>query len=132
LLEEEQPLAGAFGLTPLLNYGTYQEYAVVSVALKTRGSTPSIGHTLIGSGTLTIIDGFAGQMHQLQLYLSLDGGAIQHFDSGLTNSAVVIPEIDAVVTLNNFVCYDVVLHLQANPTRVPLDLSVMPTDTEQE
>ena len=132
LLELEQPLVGAFGLTPLLDYGTYQEFAVVNVSLKTRGSTPSSTHTLLGSGTLTIIDGFAGQIHQLQLYVSLDGGAIQHFDSGLTNSAVVIPEIDAVVTLNNFVCYDVVLHLHANPTRVPLDSSVAPTDTEQE
>ena len=63
------------GFDPLFTY-----YRVGDVRWTVTGVTSNL--TILGSGTYKVGGEFAVQ-HQMSLDLSVDGGALQHFDSGL-------------------------------------------------
>jgi hypothetical protein len=116
LLEEERPLFGSFLLVPVLNMGTYAVYSLHSVRMHAPASNmlPE-AHTLIGSGSYTLIQGFAGPIHGLDLLLRIDGGDPVVFDSGLHNTTATFPGFQIAVDMNDMVCFDIVLDLHAAP-----------------
>ncbi|MCI0365053.1 MAG: hypothetical protein L0Y44_03140 [Phycisphaerales bacterium] len=111
-ITNEMPLSGTFALVPILDFGTVRELAVVSVEWKVEDG----GIKITGAGSYTHIDGFAGPIDQLELDLSINGGNLRHFDSGLVNSSVNFPEIDSTVSMNGMVCFDIVMRVHATPT----------------
>src|SRR5262245_17177806 len=113
-ISEEMPMNGTFKLVQTVNYGTYREYDGLDVVWQA-GPGIAVLHTLKGSGTYIVIDGFAGPMHQLKLALSVDGGPTQIFNSGLLNTDEAKPTIDIIVSINGMYCYDTVLHVIAEP-----------------
>jgi hypothetical protein len=119
-LEQQRPLAGRFVLVPLLNYGTYVEYSVVQVRMRTGPATNAGAAVAIsGFGSYKLIQGFAGPMQIMDLWLSLNGAAPNHFDNSDSNARAMFPAIEVVVDMNNQVCYDVVLSIKANPVPKP-------------
>lgn len=114
--QEPRPLRGKFNLVNLFDTGTYAEFAMVDVRLGTQ--SPSIVDmmlTLAGSGHYTLIQGFAGPAHAMELDLTINGDALFHFDQELENTDTQFPAIDIVVDMNEQVCTDTVLTLKARP-----------------
>ncbi|MCI0362357.1 MAG: hypothetical protein L0Y44_12020 [Phycisphaerales bacterium] len=119
VLWEEQPMTGTFALVPVALYGTYREYAVVGVQWAVAGGPLPLEHNITGYGTYIQIDGFAGTLDFLDLVLKIDGGPPTDFHGGNSLVTVTFPEIDVVVSMNDMVCYDVVLHVHADHAHPP-------------
>jgi hypothetical protein len=51
--------------------------------------------------------------------LQIDGGETQSFSSGETDNGNLFPRIEITVTMNDVVCYDIVLHIVAEPAPSP-------------
>jgi hypothetical protein len=54
-------------------------------------------------------------LEEMDLDLSVNGAAPEHFDSGLVAAAAVFPQIDISVSMNGMVCLDTVYHIVAAP-----------------
>jgi len=82
--------------------------------------TIAIGsQTLRATGTgLYDVGGQFIPQERLQLDLSIDGGPLEHFDSGLVVGGSAFPRIDVVVSMNGMVCYDRVFRVAATPVPV--------------
>ena len=65
-------------------------------------------------------------MHQMELDLSIDGGPLTPFDSGMVNGGNEFPAINIALAKNGFYCYDIVLDIASRPCRKP---SIEPVDT---
>lgn len=74
-------------------------------------TVPALSKEITGSGFYTL----AGEYYQLSLSLSLDGASPEDFISGWVTTPAKFPDIDAVVSMNEMYCYDVVLHVVASP-----------------
>ncbi len=77
--------------------------------------TPGEGdNILIGFGLYTLIQGFAGPAHVLDLKLSTDGGEVEYFDNHLFNTDPTFPdEFSVVIDTDDQICFDAVLSLRA-------------------
>lgn len=115
------PMVGNFKLVELRNFGTYVEYAVVSMHLSafSDNNDTSDDVMLDGGGLYTLIAGFAGMIESMELDLSVNGEPETHFSSGYLNSGEEFPAIDIDVNMNGLVCFDILLHISAQhrPTR---------------
>lgn len=103
---------GSFALDYLHSDPLYAHYAVKDVAWKIPRGDHTIGVT--GSGEYRIGGEFA-LTQQLVLDLSVGGGPIQHFDSGLRVGGIDFPAIDIAVAVHGFYCYDTSFVIQAVP-----------------
>jgi hypothetical protein len=83
------------------------------------------GLRVTGSGQYLRGGQFALQ-DRLTLDLSIDGGAVQHYDSGLQPASATFPRIQSVISMNGMYCYDQVFTIDASPVpatdRVPYTL----------
>lgn len=115
VLQEPRPLGGTLTLVQILNHGTYVEYAVPQAQFVARSLTPGEGdNILIGFGLYTLIQGFAGPAHVLDLKLSTDGGEVEYFDNQLFNTDPTFPdEFSVVIDTDDQICFDAVLSLRA-------------------
>jgi len=117
-------VGGTFDLVKIEDLGTVEEFAVLNVAW----SSPALssgglggaraGDTWDGYGNYTLIQGFAGPIHQLEVCLSRNGGALEAFDSGLLNTSPG-PAIEIVISKNGMVCFDNVFDITAKPAPSP-------------
>jgi hypothetical protein len=114
-LEEPRPLKGTLSLVEILNYGTYVEYAVSRATFVAPSVEPGEDDTTLnGFGLYTLIQGFAGPAHILDLRLQTDNGPTEKFDSRLFNTDPTFPaEFEIVVDTNDQTCLDTVLFLRA-------------------
>ena len=71
--------------------------------------------TIVGSGTYRVGGELAAQ-HQMVLDVSVGGGPVQRFDSGMILGGGTFPEIDIKVSLHGEqACVDTVFHVVAAP-----------------
>lgn len=118
ILETPQPLRGGFTLVELSDNGTVAEFSLLDVSVRRtaiRGAQLS-ELAMRGTGRYTLIQGFAGPAHELRLTIHPPFGAPDHFDNELVNTMSNFPRIDAVIDLNDMVCFDKVLAIRALPT----------------
>ena len=104
-------LQGTFGLQRVRIDPLYNYYKVSNV----RWAVPEASSNLsiVGSGTYRVGGEFAVQ-HQLSLDLSVGGGPLQHFDSGLVPGGGEFPRIVITISLHqNSACIDTVMHVDA-------------------
>ncbi|HEU4403413.1 MAG TPA: hypothetical protein VFT43_15045 [Candidatus Polarisedimenticolia bacterium] len=113
----QTPVRGTFILTPAGSDPLFTYYNVSEVNWTVALGDPELRIT--GSGRYKIGGEFALQQ-ELTLALQIGDQPLQKFDSGLvTGSVVPFPQIALTVSMNNMVCNDTVLVLNASP--VPLD-----------
>ncbi len=111
-----EPVKGTFVLTPTVANGFSTAFSVTAVrwSMTINGTNMSV----TGSGTYQVGDA-AGSQQQLSLYLQVNGGNVEHFDSGLVTNPVVFPNINVSISTNNQYCFDTVFKVSASPTPVP-------------
>lgn len=114
-LQEPRPLDGTLFLVKILDHGTYEEFAVPSAALVAKPLGPTDEEiTLSGFGLYTLIQGFAGPAHVLDLRVSTDGGEVELFDNQLSNTDPTFPaEFSIVIDTDDQICFDTVLSLHS-------------------
>lgn len=114
-LQEPRPLEGTLTLVKILDHGTYEEFAVPRADFVTKPLGPTDdGINLSGFGLYTLIQGFAGPAHVLDLRLSSNGGEIELFDNQLFNTDPTFPaEFSVVIDTDDQICFDKVLSLHA-------------------
>ena len=118
LLGEPQPLLGTFTLVNLRQDPLFSEFAVVDVEWATTSG-------LDPAGTSIPIRGFGIYKHggevalveRLSLDLTVDGEPQTHYDSGLVPAGAAFPRIDTSLSINNLICYDTRIHVDAWPQR---------------
>ena len=107
------PVTGTFLLTPTGFDSLYNYYAVTEVSWDVSiGGTETV---VTGSGTYKIGGEFALEQ-ELSLDLQMNGGAAEHFDSGLVAGPAPFPDIKVSISLHGQVCYDKVFNVSASPT----------------
>ena len=111
-----EPVKGTFLLTPSGSDPLFNTYTITDVHW-----------TFINNGTATVVSGsgtykvggeFAVQQ-ELSLFLQMDGGEVEHFDSGLVTTSNSFPDINVSISTNGQYCYDTVFNVSASPTPVP-------------
>jgi hypothetical protein len=108
-----RPLRGTFGLEPAAPGPLFDEYRVVDIRWFLPDSTPNV--SISGSGTYRV-GGEVAVQHQMVLDLSVDGGPIQRFDSGLVTTTNGFPAIEIRIPLHgDSACFDTVLVVHAEP-----------------
>jgi prepilin-type N-terminal cleavage/methylation domain-containing protein len=127
-----KPVRGTFFLTPTGFDGVFYTFAVTDVkwSFTNYFGTNYLGTTTVtGSGTYKF--GVNGAIqHQLSLYLRLDGGRVEHFDSGLVTNSTSFPDIQVSISTNNQRCFDTVFKVIASPAPMPqLHIAVTLTNT---
>ncbi len=112
----DAPVRGTFLLTPTGFDGLFNTYAVSDVnwIVWIEGTA----RVVTGSGAYRVGGEFAVQQ-QLSLYLQMDGGKVEHFDSGLVTSSTPFPDIKVTISTNGQYCFDTVFNVSASP--VPLN-----------
>jgi hypothetical protein len=122
-----EPVRGTFFLTPSGFDGVFYTFAVTDVKWSFTNNTGTT--TVTGSGTYK--SGGNGVMQQqLSLYLQLDGGRVEHFDSGLVTNSAAFPDIEVSISTNKQFCFDTVFNVIAFPAAMPqLHIAVTPTNT---
>ena len=67
-----------------------------------------------GFGTYTLVQGFIGPAHQLDLRLWTGSGTEERFSSTFANTFPSFPaEFEIVVDINNQICFDTVLSIDS-------------------
>ncbi len=111
-----EPVKGTFILTPSGSDPLFNTYTVTEVHWSfTNNGTVTV---VTGSGNYKIGGEFAVQQ-ELSLYLQMDGGDVEHFDSGLVTTSNSFPDINVSISTNGQYCYDTVFNVSASPTPVP-------------
>ena len=106
------PVTGTFLLTPTGFDGLFNNYAVTNVNWDVSiGSTDTV---VTGSGTYKI-GGEVALEQKLSLDLQMNGGASEHFDSGLVVGPAPFPDIKVSISLHGQVCFDKVFNVSASP-----------------
>jgi len=114
LLEQERPLAGTFDLVPLVDNGTWAEFAVVNAHWAVPATAIGDVVSVTGFGVYQRFSEFAVQ-HRLALELVVANDNRTHFDSGLVVSTEPFPRIDIAINMNQMICFDIVMHVIADP-----------------
>jgi len=122
-----QPVLGSFCLTPRGFDGLFHTYAVTDVHWTfTNGGTAT---SVAGSGTYKV-GGNGAPQQELSLFLQMNGGAVEHFDSGLLADSVPFPNIKVSISTNREYCFDTVFRVDASPAPVPeLHIGITRTNT---
>jgi hypothetical protein len=106
-------LGGGFTLEPNGRDGDFRLYQVADVELSLAQGSLEIAAR--GDGTYRW--GGEPPMQELVLDLSIDGGDLTKFDSGLVPVTVPFPGISVSVSKNGFYCLDQVFSIRARPLR---------------
>jgi hypothetical protein len=115
-------LEGTFVLVPYRSDPLFTEYLLCGIDWRLpAGASMSETH-LTGEGWYRV-GGEVAVQHQLSLCVSVNGGEIQRFESGLVPGGGSFPVIDISAATSGFFCYDSVLVVRASPASagVPLD-----------
>jgi hypothetical protein len=122
-----EPVRGTFFLTPTGFDGVFLTFAVTDVKWSFANYAGTT--TVTGSGTYKFGgNGFIQQ--ELSLYLQLDGGRVEHFDSGLVTNSTSFPDIQVSISTNHQYCFDTVFKVIASPSPTPqLHIAVTLTNT---
>jgi hypothetical protein len=105
----QSPLVGSFALDADAPAGGFQVYRVLDVRWSYK-STDGVEHQVSGSGTYRVNT----EQQQLVMDLSVDGGAAERYDSGLT-AGVSFPTIRVAIAQNGFHCFDTVYGIDGAP-----------------
>jgi hypothetical protein len=109
----QQPMQGTFQLLKTGVDPLFTDYSVLDVRWALPNEPKNV--TITGSGTYRVGGEFAVQ-HQMTLDLSVAGGPVQHFDSGLILGGGTFPDIDISLSLHrDQACVDTLLHVLATP-----------------
>jgi hypothetical protein len=110
------PVKGTFLLTLTNSNSLFNTYAVTEVSW----SVPmgSVISAVTGAGAYRIGGEFALQQ-QLSLDLQMDGGNVEHYDSGLVTGSTPFPELTVAISTNGQYCVDSVFSLSAAPGPAP-------------
>ena len=108
-------LRGTSSLTPAGTSNGITSWVVSDVDWR----VPELGMRLTGSGTFRRIAG-PDPLQQLVLDLSIDGGPVETYDSGVVPAVLPLPGIDIQISLNDLQCYDRVLEVRASPSTRPI------------
>jgi hypothetical protein len=90
----------------------FQQYAAVKI--NWLAAPPPASISVEGAGFYKIGGEVAAQQ-EMSLELSVGGGPLTHFDSGLVQTDVTFPLIDVTVSMNGEQCADTVMVLKAAP-----------------
>jgi hypothetical protein len=107
---------GTFLLTPTVANGFATFFSVTEVhwSIANNGTNMSV----TGSGTYRV--GFEpASQQELSLYLQIDGGDVEHFDSGSVSNSVSFPNINISISTNHQYCFDTVFKVSASPVPKP-------------
>jgi hypothetical protein len=122
-----EPVSGTFFLTPTGFDGVFHTFAVTDVNWSFTNDAGTT--TVTGSGAYKF-GGNGALQQQLSLYLQLDGGSVEHFDSGLVTNSSSFPDIQVSISTNNQHCFDTVFNVIASPAPMPqLHIAVTRTNT---
>ena len=122
-----EPVRGTFFLTPTGFDGVFHTFAVTDVKWSFTNYAGTT--TVTGSGTYKF-GGNGAIQQQLLLYLQLDGGRVEHFDSGLVTNSTSFPDIQVSISTNNQHCFDTVFKVIASRAPMPqLHIAVTLTNT---
>jgi hypothetical protein len=110
-------VSGTFLLTPTGFDGLFNTYAVDDVRWVV--SMAETNKVVTGKGTYKIGGEFAYEQ-ELSLFLQIDGGAVEHFDSGVVVVAAQFPDIKASISTNGQVCLDTVFGVSASPVKLAM------------
>jgi len=115
VLHPPRPLEGTLSLVKILDHGTYEEYAVPRAEFVAHPvEPPEDAVNLAGFGLYTLIQGFAGPAHVLDLKLSTNGGEFERFDNQLFNTDPTFPsEFTVEIDTDDQICFDTVLKIHA-------------------
>jgi len=118
LLLEPQPVVGTFALVDLQENPLFTEFAVVNVRWKTASTLDSTTRAIPirGFGMYRVGGEFA-LVEDLSLDLQVDDEPLTHYDSGLVPVGAAFPRIDTNISIDNLVCYDTLIHVDAAPRR---------------
>ena len=109
----DEDLFGTFTLTfdhSAPDYYDYYRVEKVNWVLMRGASEPRI----TGTGQYRR-GGQVAVQQELVLDLSIDGAAMQHFDSGLVTGAQSFPSLDLTVSMHGMVCFDIAIRVAASP-----------------
>jgi hypothetical protein len=124
-----EPVLGTFFLTPTGFDGVFYTSAVTGVKWSFTNYPGTTTTTVTGSGTYKF-GGYGAIQQQLSLNLQLNGGRVEHFDSGLVTNSTSFPDIQVSISTNSQRCFDTVFKVIASPVRVPqLHIAVTLTNT---
>lgn len=113
-ISEEMDLVGTFTLTFTGFDGLFWNYDVTDVDWNVIANG-QLFLQVSGSGTYRFGGEFVAQ-HQLELDLTVGNDPVEHYDSGLAIGGGNFPQIDIVITMNDFFCYDRVFTIHAHPS----------------
>jgi len=111
-----EPVKGTFLLTPTGFDGLFSNYSVTVVNWNV--SINGIATVVTGTGTYKI-GGEVALQQELSLDLQMDGGSVEHFESGLVPDPVVFPDIEVSISTNRQFCFDTVFNVNASPMPLP-------------
>jgi hypothetical protein len=109
------PTYGSFELTPAGSDPLYSYYTLDRYIASFNNGPGAVSIT--GSGTYKVGGEFA-LTQQMTLDLSVWGGPVQHFDSGVVPVSGAFPKIHAECAVHGFACYDTVITIDAGPVAV--------------
>jgi len=108
-----EPMQGSFRLQFRDADPLFSNYDVQNLSWSLPHAVPPA--TIVGSGTYRVGGEFAAQQ-QMSLDLSIGGGPVQHFDSGVVLGGGTFPSIDVQVSLHQGVgCVDTLITIIAEP-----------------
>jgi len=116
-----QPISGTFALVDLGPEPLFTEFAVVNADWLIGpfpGASGSNSTPVRGFGTYRVGGEFIAQQ-RLSLDLRVGVASQTHFDSGLVLGGGDFPRIDALLSVNGGVCFDMVIDLHALPSDDP-------------
>ena len=107
---------GTFDLVLLEDLGTVANYSITNVSWAV-GSP--IGGVFTGTGDYTLIQGFAGPIHSMDLFLDLGDLQLAPFSSGGLMNTTPGNQISIVVSQTGMVCFDRVFDVNAKAVPKP-------------
>ena len=117
-----QPVYGTFALVDMRQDPALAEFLTEFAVVNVRWATSS---ALDPAATTVPIRGFGmyrqggefALFERLGLDLTVDGEPQTHYDSGQVPVGASFPRIDTSISINNLVCYDTLIHVDAWPRR---------------
>jgi hypothetical protein len=106
-----QPMSGQLVLEHVNTDPFFRHYTLRDIDWKVG---PGAALHLTGSGEYRVGTEFPSH-HRMIVELSVNGGPVQHYDSGLVAGGADFPQIRIEVAANGFACFDTVLTVHAIP-----------------
>src|SRR5262245_7256210 len=107
-------LTGSFVLIPYQSGPLFAEYLLCGIDWHVPAAGVSRPDHITGEGWYRVGGEVAAQQ-ELRLCVSVNGGPIQRFESGLVPGGGDFPAIDIAAATSGFFCYDSVLAVRAGP-----------------